>query len=99
MPGLQTQGKVPYRVLKQRMSGSSGGGEDGVEDESKLDPKAKANQSIRWYETERMQPGAFADVEEDYGEECPRQARTPPLPPPPLFLNAAPLTPLAKSLR
>lgn len=42
-------------------------------DADNMDPKAKANQSIRWYETVRMQPGGFLDVEEDYGEGQTRQ--------------------------
>lgn len=42
-------------------------------DADNMDPKAKANQSIRWYETIRMQPGGFLDVEEDYGEGQSRQ--------------------------
>jgi hypothetical protein len=42
-------------------------------DENNMDPKAKANQSIRWYETTRMQPGGFLDIEEEYGEAQTRQ--------------------------
>merc|ERR1719453_1235710 len=36
--------------------------------EENKDPKAKANESITWYGTKRMQPGGFLDIEEEYGE-------------------------------
>ena len=28
------------------------------------DPKAKANEAIVWYNSKRMQPGGFLDIEE-----------------------------------
>lgn len=59
----QVQGKLSYKELKKRMQES---GEMPM-DEQALDPKAKAIRSIQWYETTRMQPGGFLDVEEEYG--------------------------------
>eukprot|EP00960_Hanusia_phi_P045297 757153-Hanusia_phi.AAC.7 len=60
----QVTGKRSWKELKRQMeeSGERIGGEE------QLDPKAKAMESIRWYETVRMQPGGFLDVEEEYGE-------------------------------
>ncbi|EKX41515.1 hypothetical protein GUITHDRAFT_164378 [Guillardia theta CCMP2712] len=60
----QVTGKRSWKELKRQMeeSGERIGGEE------QLDPKSKALESIRWYETVRMQPGGFLDVEEEYGD-------------------------------
>ena len=60
----QVTGKLTWKELKRQMEET---GELGPQEE-KLDPKAKANASINWYETKRMQPGGFLDIEEEYGE-------------------------------
>jgi hypothetical protein len=60
----QVTGKLTWKELKRQMEET---GELGHQEE-KLDPKAKANASINWYETKRMQPGGFLDIEEEYGE-------------------------------
>lgn len=59
----QVTGKLTWKELKRQMEES---GE--LQQEEKLDPKAKANESINWYETKRMQPGGFLDIEEEFGE-------------------------------
>lgn len=66
----QVKGKLSYTELKRQMEES---GQMPDAEEEGMDPKAKANRSIRWYETQRMQPGGFVDVEEDYGEGQTRQ--------------------------
>mmetsp|Transcript_4936 Transcript_4936/g.12476 ORF Transcript_4936/g.12476 Transcript_4936/m.12476 type:complete len:999 (-) Transcript_4936:141-3137(-) len=66
----QVHGKLSYQELKRQMEES---GQMPQGDESGLDPKAKANQSITWFENLRMQPGGFLDIEEDYGEGQTRQ--------------------------
>ena len=59
----QVTGKLSWKELKRQME------ENGdLQQEEKLDPKAKANESINWYDTKRMQPGGFLDIEEEYGE-------------------------------
>jgi len=66
----QVVGKLSYKELRKQMEES---GDVNVEGKEILDQKAKANKSIQWYEEERMQPGGFLDVEEEYGEECASQ--------------------------
>ena len=60
----QVTGKLSWKELKRQMAET---GELPPEEEE-TDPKAKANESITWYETKRMQPGGFLDIEEEYGE-------------------------------
>jgi hypothetical protein len=66
----QVKGKLGWSELKRQMEES---GHIAEGDEEEMDPKAKANRSIKWYETVRMQPGRFVDIEEDYGEGQTRQ--------------------------
>jgi len=60
----QVTGKLSWKELKRQMEET---GELPPQEENK-DPKAKANESITWYGTKRMQPGGFLDIEEEYGE-------------------------------